>query len=367
MEPLQLPFAQVVQHVEYNVGWPWYAFLAACLAVYAFVEWKHTKSDHEIGFAEAVRWSVIYLIAGLAFSIPIFLLIGSQAGGEYLAAMAIEKALSMDNLFIISLIFGSFKVAPELYRRMLNYGIAGAIIFRLIFILVGLEALKRYEWIGVIFGLILIRAAWKAFQEARGGDELEEEIEFTDKWLWKMISKWLPVHHEFDGHKLVTKVNGKKVLTLMAAIIILIECTDLIFAVDSVPAVLAISPDRFIAYSSNVFAILGLRALFFVYQSVAAKFWALSWGLTGVLGWIGFKMVASPFGFHVGAAVSLAVLAVFLGGSIIVSAMFPRQPEEEMPVIEIETAETLAFDPALDELEVAPTAVEPEPAPVKGA
>ncbi len=310
---------------SYHVPWFLYALIVLALVGYAIIEYKHTKHDHKISFDEAVKWSVFYISIALLFSIPIFIFISPQAGGEYLAAWAIEKALSLDNLFVIGLIFTSFNVAPSLERRMLNYGIAGAIVFRLIFILAGLELLKRFEWVSIIFGLILMRAAWKAFQEARGGHELEEEVEITDKRMWKVMTKILPIHHEFDGHKLTTVVNGKRMLTMMAAVIILIELTDIIFAVDSVPAVLAVSPDRFIAYSSNVFALLGLRALFFVYQSVATKFWALSWALAGILAWISFKMIAAPLGFHVPVVISLLVLATMLGGSIIVSLKWPHK------------------------------------------
>ena len=313
---------------SYHVPWFMYGLVVLALVVYAVIEARHTKRDHEIKFNEAVRWSVIYISAALLFSIPIYFFIGRQASGEYLAAWAIEKALSLDNLFVMGLIFSSFKVSRSLERRMLNYGIAGAIIFRLVFILAGLELLKRFEWVSIIFGLILMRAAWKAFQEARGGDELEEDIEITDKKLWRVLTRVLPVHHEFVGHKLTVKIDGKRMLTLMAAVIILIELTDVIFAVDSVPAVLAVSPDRFVAYASNVFAILGLRALFFVYQSVANKFWALSWALSGILAWISFKMIAAPLGLHVPVFISLLVLAVFLFGSIFVSLKWPKKLKE---------------------------------------
>jgi tellurite resistance protein TerC len=263
----------------------------------------------------------------------VYFFIGGQASGEYLAAWAVEKALSLDNLFVMGLIFTSFKVPPELERRMLNYGIAGAIIFRLIFILVGLQLLMAYAWISVLFGLILLRAAVKAFKEAKDNGPEVEKLEITEKKLWKTITKLLPIHDKFDGHKLTTKVNGKRMLTLMAGVIILIELTDIIFAVDSVPAVLAVSPDRFIAYSSNVFAILGLRALFFVYRSVADKFWALEWGLAGILAWISFKMIVAPeslpfgipwFGWHIPVSISLSVLAVLLFGSVVLSLMKRR-------------------------------------------
>ncbi len=311
-----------LQHVEvhsYIVPWYLYALVIAALVIYALIEAHHTKRDHEIGLKEAIRWSVVYIAAALLFSVPIFLSIGSQAGTEYLAAWAIEKALSLDNLFVIGLIFSSFHVPPGLERRMLNYGIAGAIVFRLIFIVAGLELLKRFEWISIIFGLILVRAAWKAFQEARGGKTLEHELETAERPIWKVMTKLLPIHPSFDGHKLTTMVAGKRMLTLMTAIIILIEVTDVIFAVDSVPAVLAVSPDRFIAYSSNIFALLGLRALFFVYQAVADKFWALNWSLAGILAWISFKLIAAPLGLHVPIGVSLSVLVLLLGGGFAVS------------------------------------------------
>lgn len=314
---------------SYHVPGFMYAIVAAVLVIYALIEAHHTKRDHEVKFKEAVRWSVVYIAAALLFAVPVYLFISAQASGEYLAAWAIEKALSLDNLFVMGLIFASFKVPIKLERRMLNYGIAGAIVFRLIFILAGFELLKRFEWVSVFFGIILLRAAWKAFQEARGGHPIEEEVEITDKRLWKTMTKFLPIHHEFDGHKLTTKIDGKRMLTMMAAVIILIELTDIIFAVDSVPAVLAVSPDRFIAYSSNVFALLGLRALFFVYQAVADKFWALSWALSGILAWISFKMIAAPFGLHVHVGISLAVLAIFLGGSIAVSLIWPHRVRPE--------------------------------------
>lgn len=315
---------------SFDVPWFMYAIVVTVLIIYALIEAHHTKRDHVIGFKEATIWSIIYVAVALIFAIPVFLFIGAQAGGEYLAAWAIEKALSLDNLFVMGLIFSSFAVPRALERRMLNYGIAGAIFFRLIFIVAGLELLKRFEWISLIFGLILLRAAWKAFHEARGGDDIEEQVEYADKRIWKFINKLMPIHPKFDGHKMTTKIDGKRMLTMMAAVIILIEFTDIIFAVDSVPAVLAVSPDRFIAYSSNVFAILGLRALFFVYQSVASRFWALTWALAGILAWIAFKLIVAPFGLHVPVAISLSVLAIFLFGSIAVSLIWPRRTHRHL-------------------------------------
>jgi tellurite resistance protein TerC len=321
---------------NYQVPWVMYAVLVAVMAIYAVIEAIHTRHDHVIGTKEATTWSVIYIVTALLFAIPVFFFIGAQASGEYLAAWAIEKALSLDNLFVMGLIFTSFNVPPALERRMLNYGIAGAIFFRLVFIVAGFQLLKTFAWISIFFGLILLRAAYKAFKEARGDYE-EERVEITEQRLWKIITRILPIHNKFDGHKLTTMVKGKRMLTMMAGIIILIELSDIVFAVDSVPAVLAVSPDRFIAYSSNVFAILGLRALFFVYQSISDRFWALEWGLAGILGWISFKMIVAPaefifglpwIGLHVPVWISLTVLAVLLFGSIILSLARPRHPIE---------------------------------------
>ena len=323
-------------HQSYNVPWFLYAILIAVLAIYAFIEFIHTKHDHKISLKEATTWSVIYIVSALLFAVPIFIFIGKQAGAEYLAAWAMEKALSLDNLFIIGIIFASFKVPLKLERRMLNYGIAGAIVFRLIFIFAGFTLLKTFAWVSIIFGIIIMLACIKNFKNAVAGEDTEEMV-ITEKRVWKMITKLLPIHHKFDGHKFITKINGKHMLTMMGAIIILIELTDIIFAVDSVPAVLAISPDFFIAFSSNIFAILGLRALFFVYQSVSEKFWAIEWGLTGILAWISFKMIVAPdylpfgikwIGLHIPVALSLSILGVLFAASISAS-LFIKNPNSK--------------------------------------
>jgi tellurite resistance protein TerC len=310
---------------HYNIPKAMYLILVLALVGYTVIEYLHTKKDHDIKIAEAFKWTFFYISLALAYGVLVFIFVGKQAGSEYLAAWAIEKALSLDNLFVIGLIFTSFKVPKNLERRMLNYGIAGAIIFRLIFILAGAQLLHKFEWVGIIFGLILLNSAYKAFKESKGGHEIEEEVQYADKKIWKLMKKVLPLKEEFNGHKLTIKEGGKKYLSLMFGIIVLIELTDLIFAVDSVPAVLAVSPSTFIAYSSNIFAILGLRALFFVYQAVAEKFWALSLSLAAVLFWIGFKLIAAPFGLHIPIWLSLTVLFICLGGGILISILKPRK------------------------------------------
>ncbi len=316
--------AQNTAVTDYAVPWFMYAAVVVALVVYAVIEWLHSRHDHAVGFREAVKWSATYISAALLFAIPVYFFIAPQAAAEYLAAWSIEKALSLDNLFVFGMIFASFKVEQKYRKRILNYGIAGAIFFRLLFILAGYELLKQFSWIGIIFGLVLLHAAWQAFQHARHGHE-SEKTDMRNSRLWKLLTRILPIYPKFDGTNLTTVIKGKRMLTLMAGIILLIELTDIVFAIDSVPAVLAVSPDRYIAYASNVFAILGLRSLFFVYDAVAAKFWALNWALAGILLWIGIKMMIVPFGIHPPIALSLGILFAFLGGGIGVSLALPRK------------------------------------------
>jgi len=297
-----------------------YAAIACVLLLYAILESYHGRDDHKVGVREAIKWSVFYISLALLFTIPVYYFISHKAAAEYLAAWSIEKALSLDNLFVFGMIFGAFRVESKYRRRILNYGIAGAIIFRLIFILLGFELLKRFAWVSVIFGIVLLRAAWHAYEHAKNGPQSQKQ-DFKHSRMWIILNKLLPIHHEFDGHKLTTKIDGKKMLTLMTGIIILIELTDIIFAVDSVPAVLAVSPDRYIAYASNIFALLGLRSLFFVYDSVSSKFWAIDWSLALILLWIGIKMIITPLGVHPSITVSLGILFSVLVAGVLVSLL----------------------------------------------
>lgn len=307
--------------VAYDVPWFMYAAIIAALLIYAVIEFVQGRKDHVIGAKEAIRWSIFYISIAILFVIPVYIFIGQQAAAEYMAAWAIEKALSLDNLFVFGMIFTAFKVEQKYRRRILNYGIVGAIFFRLVFIVLGFELLKRFEWVSIIFGIILVRAAWHAYKHARYGMD-EEKQDMTKSKTWLVLNRVLPIYPKFDGHKLTTIVNGKKMLTMMAGVIIMIELTDIVFAVDSVPAVLAVSPDRYIAYASNVFAILGLRSLFFVYDAVSSKFWAIDWSLAIILLWIGFKMIATPLGFHPPIAVSLSILFVVLIAGVLSSIYF---------------------------------------------
>lgn len=302
-----------------SAGW-WYSLLTIMVA-YAIIEAWHMRSDHVVKFKEAVVWTIIYVCLGILYAVPLFIWVGSQAGSEYLAAFFTEKALSLDNLFVFGLIFAAFKLPKKLERRVLNYGIVGAIFFRLIFIIGGIAVLKRFEWISIIFGIILLRASWHAYKDALGKSK---EKEITETRTWKIVSSILPFRHHYSGHKLVERINGKIVFTMLAAVIIMIELTDILFAVDSVPAVLAISTNKFIAYSSNILALLGLRALYFVYAEVADRFWALKWGISVILGWISIKLILAPFHIHISHLFNLGVILGIILLSVILSNTYPE-------------------------------------------
>ncbi len=311
---------------EYVVSAGWWYSLAIIIALYAVVEAWHMRHDHVVRLKEAVVWTIIYVSLGILYAVPVFLWIGSQAGSEYLAAFFTEKALSLDNLFVFGLIFAAFKLPKELERRVLNYGVVGAICFRLIFIIGGIAILQRFKWVSIIFGLILLRAAWHAYKDALGKSKNKE---IKETFTWKILSSVLPFTHHYHGHKLTERQKGKFVLTMLTAVIIMIELTDILFAVDSVPAVLAISTNKFIAYSSNIFALLGLRALYFVYAEVADRFWALKWGISVILGWISIKLIAAPFGVHISHWFNLGVILGIIGLSVILSNTYTRPKLEK--------------------------------------
>lgn len=310
---------------DYVISAGWWWSLAVIMLTYAIIEAWHMRKDHVVKLKEAVTWTVIYVTLGILYAVPLFILVGSKAGSEYLTAFFTEKALSLDNLFVFGLIFAAFKLPKQLERRVLNYGITGAIFFRLIFIFAGIAVLQKFEWVSIIFGLILLRASWHAYQDALGKSEPKEVKETRS---WKLLSAILPFNHDYHGKHLVTHINGKRVFTLLLAVILMIELTDILFAVDSVPAVLAISNNRFIAYSSNIFALLGLRALYFVYAEVADRFWALKWAISIILGWVSLKMILAPFHIHVSHWLNLGVIIGVITLAITLSNVYTHPKDQ---------------------------------------
>lgn len=302
--------------------------LIAFLCFVAFATWLDLfvlhKDDHEIGLKEAAWTSVVWVAIALAFSGYVHWRYGADMWMQYLTGYTLEKALSIDNIFVIALIFGFFGIRGGLQHRALAWGVIGAIIMRGILIFLGVGLVERFTWLLPLFGLFLLVTGFKML---RGGDD--EETTLEDNKIYKILSKVLPTYPGFDGNHLITKKNGKTMLTLLGMAIVMVEATDLIFAVDSIPAVIGISSDPFIILTSNVFAILGLRALYFLLAGIIHKFRYLKVGLALILIFIGGKMLAMPFGIHVDTAISLSVVLGVIALSIVASLMIPEAQAKE--------------------------------------
>lgn len=282
------------------------------------------KDDHEIGLKEAAWTSVGWITIALLFSGYVFWQYGPDLWMQYLAGYTLEKALSIDNIFVIALIFSMFGIKGGLQHRALAWGIIGAIIMRGILIFLGVGLVERFDWLLPVFGLFLVVTAVKMLKGGGHDEKLEESK------LYKWAAKILPVYPGMDGNKLVTKQNGKRMLTLLGISIVMVEGTDLIFAVDSIPAVMGVSTDPFIILTSNVFAILGLRALYFLLAGIIHRFKYLKVGLAVVLAFIGGKMLALPFHIHVSIGISLGVVLGVIAVSIIASLLSTKRPKKQV-------------------------------------
>lgn len=297
------------------------------LAFVVFATWLDLfvlhKDDHEIGLAEAAWTSLAWVAIALLFSGYVYMRYGPDLWMQYITGYTLEKALSVDNIFVIALIFGFFGIRGGLQHRALAWGVIGAILMRGILIFVGVGLVERFDWLLPVFGLFLVYTGLKML---RGGNEEEQSIE--ENRIYKWASKVLPVYPGFDGNHIITRREGRTMLTMLGMAIVMVEGTDLIFAVDSIPAVMGVSRDPFIILTSNVFAILGLRALYFLLAGIIHKFRYLKVGLAVVLAFIGSKMLALPLGIHVPIALSLSVVLGVIAISVAASLLIPETKQE---------------------------------------
>ncbi|MFP5331094.1 MAG: TerC family protein [Acidimicrobiia bacterium] len=293
-------------------GWVW-ATLIAVIAVLLFGDLLivHRK-PHAISMREATIESAVWIGLGLAFTLVMLWWQGGDAAGEYLAGYLIEKSLSVDNVFVWAVILSYFAVPPEFQFRVLFWGIFGALVLRAVFIFAGVALIERFDWILYVFGAFLI---FTAIRIARHSDH---EIHPEDNPVLKLFRRVIPSTTEYDGQKLFTRRSGRLLATPLFAVLVLIESTDVVFAVDSIPAILAVSREPFIVFSSNAFAILGLRALYFVLAGMAGRFRYLNLGLGFILGFVGVKMIIAEW-YHFPTWVSLSVITVILTVTIVAS------------------------------------------------
>jgi tellurite resistance protein TerC len=298
------------------------------------------KNSHVVSNREALTWSIVWISLSMIFSGVIYWLVGWESFTRFQSAYWIEKALSVDNLFVFILVFDFFNVPKHLHHKVLFWGIIGALVFRAIFIFTGVELINmtylpemtifgkdvQINAVLTVFGIFLLFAGIKSWS---AHEDPDEDKDFYKSPGARFIYKLFPVTKNFEGDRFFIFENGKRIATPLLVVVAVIEFTDLIFAVDSIPAIFAIAPDDpFILYTSNIFAILGLRALYFLLANFMHMFSRLHYGLAIILSFIGVKMLIGPF-YHISSPVSLAVVGGILIVSVITSFMFPVKQNQE--------------------------------------
>jgi len=299
-------------------GFVWAGFLLFVLLMLALDLGVFHRKSHEVKIREALIWSAVWISLALIFNVGVYFLMGKEKAIEFLTGYVIEKSLSVDNLFVFIMVFSYFNVDTKYQHKVLFWGILGALIMRAIFIFAGVALIQQFHWIIYVFGAFLIFTGFKMLVQK------EEKMEPEKNPLVRLFKRFFPVTDTLHGDRFFVKINAKTVATPLFIVLLIIEFTDLIFAVDSIPAILAISTDTFIIFTSNVFAILGLRALYFALAGIARLFYYLKYGLSAILVFVGVKMVIAGF-FKIPVMYSLLVIVSILILSILASVIFPKK------------------------------------------
>ena len=307
--------------------WLWIGFSLFIFTMLSLDLGLFNRKAHTINYREAWIWSGVWVTLAMIFAGIVFYYLNSDRGFEFLTGYLIELSLSVDNLFVFLLIFSYFKVPAKFQHRVLFWGVMGALIMRLTMIFVGAALINRFHWIIYIFGAFLVYTGIKMFRQ----DEID--IQPDQNPLVRAVTRFLPITRHYEGEKFFTRHNGKLTGTLLLLVLMVVEVTDLVFAVDSIPAIFAVTTNTFIVYTSNVFAILGLRSMYFLLAGVVEKFRYLRTGLAIVLTFIGLKMLLGAVGLHIPTKISLGLVAVVLVGSVVASLiMAPAEGEKTITV-----------------------------------
>jgi len=296
----------------------WIGFIVFILAMLALDLLIFQRKAHEIRIKEALVWSGIWISLALLFNVGIYFWAGRQAALEFLTGYLLEKSLSVDNLFVFLIIFSYFKIPHKYQHEILFWGILGALIMRAVFIFGGIALIEQFHWIIYIFGGLLI------FTGIKMSFEKEKEIHPENNLVLRLFNRFMPVTQSFENGKFFVKLDKRWFATPLFVVLLVVETTDVVFAVDSIPAILAITRKPFIVYTSNVFAILGLRALYFALAGIMQYFHYLRYGLSAILVFVGLKMLSADF-FKIPIGVSLSVIALILLISILASLRWPKE------------------------------------------
>ncbi|HAM25016.1 MAG TPA: hypothetical protein DCM51_05615 [Actinobacteria bacterium] len=295
----------------------WLSLVVILAVVLGFDLLVFGRRPHEVSFKEALTWSAVYICLGVAYSFVIERWLGAQATGEYLAGFVIEKSLSVDNIFVFAVIFTALGV-PAIYRqRALLWGVIGALVLRFIFILLGSTLLESFAWMIYVFGAILLVTSWRLLRSGA------EHVDPAGNPVLRLLKRIWPMTDDWNGQKLTAKHAGKRLLTPMAGVLVVIVATNIVFAVDSIPAIFAITSEPFIVMAANVFALLGLRALYFLLDGLLERFIYIKPALALVLAFVGVKILLLD-AVKIPITVSLTVVLVLVGGGIVLSLIKTR-------------------------------------------
>lgn len=305
-----------------DIQYLWIGFNIFVLIMLALDLGVFHRKSHEVNIKEALIWSFVWISLALIFNYGVYLYMGKVKALEFFTGYVLEKSLSVDNIFVFILVFSFFKVPPSYQHKVLFWGILGALVMRVILIFSGVALLTKFHWLIYIFGAFLIFTGVKMLMQKDSHVEPDKNI------LVRLFKKFYPVTNEYHGDKFFVKINAKKYATPMFVVLLVIEFTDLVFAVDSIPAILAITNDTFIVYTSNVFAILGLRSLYFALAGVMKYFRFLKIGLSIILVFVGVKMMIVDF-YKFPISISLGIIVSILAISIITSLIIKQKPESE--------------------------------------
>ncbi|MCH8299946.1 MAG: TerC family protein [Candidatus Marinimicrobia bacterium] len=303
--------------MTHSLSW-WVGFNILILVLIAIDLGLLHKKSHVISVKEALIWSAGWIFISLTFNVGIYFWFGYDSALQFLTGYLIEKSLSVDNIFVFAILFSYFKVPPEHQHKVLMWGILGALVMRGALIAIGTALITNFHWIIFVLGAFLVYTGIKM--------ALQKEISVNPEKnpVVNLAKKFIPISDDYDGDKFVTTVNGKKTFTPLLVVLLVVEVTDLMFAVDSIPAIFAITTDAFIVYTSNVFAILGLRALYFALSGVLNMFHYLKYGLGMVLSFVGTKMLISEF-YIIPIPLALGAVAAILAISIVASIVIPAK------------------------------------------
>jgi tellurite resistance protein TerC len=321
--------------------WLWFAVLGAVL-VMLLVDLVAHRHAHVIGVREAASWTVVWVLCGVGFGAYVWWEYGAEFGQQYFAGYLIEKSLAVDNVFVWAIIFSYFAVPREFQHRVLFLGVLGALVFRGVFIAAGSVLISSFSWILYLFAAFLLYTGWRMIRQRN------EHLDPEQSRALRLFRRWVPMTDAYHGQRFLIRKNGVLLATPLLAVLVLVEVTDIVFAVDSIPAIFAVTDEAFLVFTANAFAILGLRAMYFLLADLIHRFVYLKLGLALVLIWVGIKMLLKIDLYYIPTTISLAVVTLILGVSVIASLIATRgqarrvAPAPENPPFRTATEEEIA-------------------------